>query len=389
MDSTVRITSDAPTDGAPAPTVDARPILRRTQDNLWDRTERLRSQLYQLIEDNCRTLGIEALVLQSDPYVHPAWVKVEAWKPERGGTLTARSSMMVSLTAMPYHLYEAVYRVEWHKQGRQGTTDHLYAFREGEVARMLRFLVTTPGLPLFGNGEVKWILDSGQLRTVWWHLWKPRNRVVALRPDFVRGGSAALLAVGTLMVAGDLTRLDPYDGYAASGDVAYDTTITTVPGTDTVSTAPIADSVVPLLPVYASDTTMGWPTADSTAAPATGTGTGWLAAYQEASGFLNGDDSRFSDTSGPYDEWRYHGQGGERIVVTLRSGVGEALLLVGQNPGQGWTELASSGASGGTEAQVDVTFPATGEYLIVAGIRQPAAPTGYAIRVDPMGSAWP
>ena len=80
---------------SPVAVVDARPILRRTENNPWDRIEQIRSQVDHLIEESCRKLGFEALVLESDPYVHPAWVKVESWKPARDGALTMRASMTV------------------------------------------------------------------------------------------------------------------------------------------------------------------------------------------------------------------------------------------------------------------------------------------------------
>ncbi|HEU4455094.1 MAG TPA: hypothetical protein VFR81_18670 [Longimicrobium sp.] len=364
--------------------VDARPILRRTEDNLWDRTERLRSQLYHLIEATCLKLGFEALVLQSDPYDHPAWVKVESWKPEREGALTARSSMTVSITAMPYHLYEAVYRVEWEKQGRQGASDHLYAFREHEVDRMLRFLVKSPDVPIFGSGEAKWILGSVQLRTEWWQFWKPRNKVAALRPDFARGGSAALLAVGSVMTLGGLASTTDEPGDYGYGEAVFDTTAVAV-DTSTVpyfldtmgSTAVPTDTVALTAPL------------DTLMAPAVDVSGGWLSAGQEATGYLgNANDQKFADTQAPYAEWRYYAPAGERIAVTMRSNAFEPFLVLGQVRDQQWTTLATPDSAyvGGPESRVEVVLPAGGEYVIAAGSRYPAQTGSYTILVDRLGS---
>ena len=46
-------------------TIDVRPILERNTENGWERTERIRTSLYHLLEVLCMKRGIEALVLQS------------------------------------------------------------------------------------------------------------------------------------------------------------------------------------------------------------------------------------------------------------------------------------------------------------------------------------
>jgi hypothetical protein len=380
MDSTVPAFPPR-SDADPAvPIIDARPILRRTDDNLWDRTERLRSQLYHLIEDTCLKLGFEALVLQSDPYVHPAWVKVESWKPERGGALTARSSMTVTITAMPYHLYEAVYKVEWEKQDRRGVKDHLYAFREHEVRQMLRVLLTGPGLPPFGDGEVKWILGSVQLRTEWWHIWKPRNKVVALRPDYVRAGSAVLLAAGGIMTLGGLAaQSGGLDDGAYDPGMYEDTTAVVAPTTDTVMAAPYTDTTAAVVPTTDSvvttvsvpiDTVMGL----------------WLGPGQEFTGQLDANDGAFSNTGARYEDWSYNGRAGEHIAVVMRSGSFVPVVTVGQYVDGRWIELARPPSPpGGTESWVELVIPADGMYVVTAAATASDAAGGYTLRLDPVG----
>ncbi len=103
---------DAPSPAPIAPdAVDARPILARNSSNVWEATEAIRTRLLGWIEDECRVRGIDALVLQSPPYLHPAWVKFECWVPCSDPTLTRRSSMLITITAMPYHKFTAVYAV--------------------------------------------------------------------------------------------------------------------------------------------------------------------------------------------------------------------------------------------------------------------------------------
>lgn len=360
--------------------VDARPILRRTDDNLWDRTENLRSQLYGLIEDTCLKLGLEALVLQSDPYVHPAWVKVESWKPEQDGALTARSSLMVTITAMPYHRYEAVYRVAWEKQGRGGMKDHLYAFREHEVAQMLRVLLTGPSLPPFGDGEVKWILGPLQLRTEWWQLWRPRNKVVALRQDWARAASGALLVAGALITLGTLAAQS--DDFEGGGDdlSMYDTTAAGVPPANDTIAAPVYPDTMAV--VATTDTVITTVWSDTTTGEASSSGPGSIFPYQEVAGYLGPDDPVFAGTTAHYEEWRYVAQqGGERITVSMRSNDFDSFVTVGQRVGGSWTTLAfpADTLADGMNSQLEVVLPAAGEYAIAAGSALPDRTGNYTL----------
>lgn len=187
--------------------IDARPILFRSEENAWERTEQIRARLYHLIEDTCRNRGIEALVLESDPYIHPAWVKFESWLPAGKGGVTARAEMTVTITTMPYHRYESIYKVEWQKHGRHGAMEKLYEFGECEVAAMIDWLLSLPKISVWSN-QVKRILDPVQLRQRWWDALKPFNEVVAIRRDWPRNVSLVLAGTGALLVLFGFARID-------------------------------------------------------------------------------------------------------------------------------------------------------------------------------------
>lgn len=370
--------------------IDARPILRRTEDNIWDRTERLRSRLYDLIEANCRQLGFEARVLQSDPYNHPAWVQVGSWKPARDGALTARAGMTIHITAMPYHRYEAVYRVEWEKQGRQGVTDQLYAFREHEVREMLAFLWAHP-VPRIGDGAARRILRAVQLRTKWWHIWKPRNKVVALRWDVMRAGSAGLLVAGALLLFAGL--VGPVDGGSMDDGypLAEDTTAVT-PIVDTILSTTVDTSTALLMDTMMAPTTVDTVTTVTTTtvdtvATVTTSAPRQLFANYEAAGRLDSSDPTFSDTRARYEDWRYYAQAGERIVVTMRSSDFYTAVFLGQFRDGRWTSLSGSNnaAADGMDSQAQLVIPAAGEYLITAAGTGPEQTGSYTIRVDRAG----
>ena len=145
--------------------------------------------------------GIEALVLQSQPYVHPAWVKFESWRPTGEPGITARTSMTVTLSTQPYHRFEAIYKVEWEKHGQTGAIDHLYRFDESDMERMMNFLSSEPSRSLAAR-RVGRILKPVQLRQQAWQLWKPTNKVLTVRRDWLWILSAAVVGVGVLSMGG-------------------------------------------------------------------------------------------------------------------------------------------------------------------------------------------
>ncbi len=185
----------------PAGTIDARPILARNASNLWERTEALRSALRARLDAECRLRKIDALVLESPPYVHPAWVKFESWLPVEGQSLTRRASMTITVTAKPYHRFEAVYKVEWSWEGATGVIDHLHTFGDVEIAEVLGYIMSEREPTVFGvsNSKIFKSLQRRQLRLANWIVWKPKNDVNALRADYASVGAKVIMFVGTLM----------------------------------------------------------------------------------------------------------------------------------------------------------------------------------------------
>jgi S1-C subfamily serine protease len=88
-----------------------------------------------------------------------------------------------------------------------------------------------------------------------------------------------------------------------------------------------------------------------------------ITAGQTVSGELTPRDYQISD--GSYaDAWVYQGRAGERITVTLRSGDFDAFAVVDEPDGP--LRESDDDDAGGTDAQVTLTLPRTGRYLIVA-----------------------
>ncbi|HEX8358549.1 MAG TPA: PPC domain-containing protein [Longimicrobium sp.] len=89
-------------------------------------------------------------------------------------------------------------------------------------------------------------------------------------------------------------------------------------------------------------------------------------AGQTVSGSLAESDPKAGDES-YYDAWVYEGRAGERLRITLRSTAFDAFLSVGQGLGEAFDDIETDDdGAGGTDAQVEITLPRAGSYVIRA-----------------------
>ena len=343
--------------GQPAVT-DARPILRRDDSNIWERTEHLRADLERILEKQCRDRSIDALTLQSDPYVHPAWVKFECWLPKTDPAIIARSWMTVTITAMPYHRFEAIYKVEWEKHGHKGVIDQLHTCGEAELAGMVAFLSATPGNALSGlwRRRAYKLLRPVQLRQQPWQIWRPRNKVEGLRRDRLALASVGALLLGLMGLVA-----------AAPGGVAESIAKGYLPS---ALRAP-AGALVPTMALAATRSF------EEQATPSAYV----LRAGVESGGVL-ADRHPTRGNGAPYQLWTYRARAGERFVVTLRSDQFDSYLIVGRFDGDTFVPLGQNDDFGDAmNSRLEMTAPESREYVVVASSIGPA--TGrYTLRLE-------
>ena len=103
---------------------------------------------------------------------------------------------------------------------------------------------------------------------------------------------------------------------------------------------------------------------------------------QTVSGELNNSDSVLDDGSF-YDLYSYRARAGEKVQITLRSGDFDAYFAIGQMKGGKFTAAESDDDSaGGTDAKIDFTFPADGDYLIRANTLAAGETGRYTLRIE-------
>jgi len=90
-------------------------------------------------------------------------------------------------------------------------------------------------------------------------------------------------------------------------------------------------------------------------------------AGQEVVGELTAETAELGDGS-RYELWTYAGQSGERLAIRMRSDEFDTFLAVGRMVGGEFDELAANddAPDDGTNSLVEITLPASGEYVIRA-----------------------
>jgi hypothetical protein len=179
----------------PRVTLDCQPILERKGFDLWSRAARVCNELYESLQRICEGEGISALVLKSEPFVYPLWVKFECWIPRQDPALTERASWIIIITPKPFHRYELEYELHVIDRGRVSKYADLRVFTVYDAARLTRYLLRRAPKPHF---------KDTQLRQFGFQFWKPVNKFDAVVPDRAGVLPAALLLIGlVMMVAGE------------------------------------------------------------------------------------------------------------------------------------------------------------------------------------------
>jgi hypothetical protein len=92
-----------------------------------------------------------------------------------------------------------------------------------------------------------------------------------------------------------------------------------------------------------------------------------LQAGVRAQGVLNEDDAVLESDNSYYDLWSYQGREGEALKIQMMSDDFDTYVAIGRMVNGSWEEVASMDDGGeGTNTLLEVTLPATGEYVIRA-----------------------
>lgn len=184
----------APDATATAPRVlqDVLPTLRRSANTIWAEVEKARDELLETVGRTCREEGYEALVIKSDPFIQPAWVKVECWIPSTDGKVSGRAWAIIKIHAKEFHRHAIEHSVELHDRGWSRSYERLVGFGEHHATQIARFVLGLGACPQLGVMQV---------RGANWQLWRPLNKLDVLGVDWLRFAPAVPLVTGVLVLA--------------------------------------------------------------------------------------------------------------------------------------------------------------------------------------------
>jgi hypothetical protein len=167
--------------------IDARPILDRNTSTVWGRAEKHRDELYNAFAEAVTQEGFEALLLKSDPFVYPPWVRVTCWVPQGSRGYTERVGSIITIETKPYYRSEFEYTVMYTEKDHDKTISRVLPFAPATAREIVRFLLHRGSKPKFTR-----------FRTAGWQLWRPKNKVDTLSKDWLVVMASVLTLVGVL-----------------------------------------------------------------------------------------------------------------------------------------------------------------------------------------------
>ena len=103
---------------------------------------------------------------------------------------------------------------------------------------------------------------------------------------------------------------------------------------------------------------------------------------QTVTGRLDSGDPTLDDGS-HYEIWRFRGQSGDRVTVTLRSDDFDAYLAFGVRAGDDCDDCSTDDdGGGGTDSRITTTLPRTGEYEIRVNTLSEGETGDYSLTVE-------
>jgi len=182
--------------------IDVQPILPRNRDNLWNRAERERDSMYDLLTNIVSAEGIEPLLLKSPPLVFPIWVNVEIWMPTQSKICTDRAGFTISIQPRPYHQHEFEYNLAYQLNGKKKNITRISALDKSQLSEVVRFLLRKGRKPRL----VRFREPGQQLL-----FWRPKNKIREIKADYLKQSGYLLVLVSLFIffspIFGDLTPL--------------------------------------------------------------------------------------------------------------------------------------------------------------------------------------
>lgn len=191
----------APGDRPPTGTVTDQITLftPRNDTNTFSRGGQVRDEACDLLIARARAEGLAVVEQRSEPHSTGVWFRIDYSLPTRNPNVSLAASVAATVQRYDFHRFEHLIDLTVTVGSETRTVTGLIGLSRSDAARVHQFIVT-PGASLrLGNRIRQWV----------WQLWRPRNTIRRLRPDWVKiwlGGLAVLLTlipfIGVLLAIG-------------------------------------------------------------------------------------------------------------------------------------------------------------------------------------------
>lgn len=174
------------------PTVDVKPLINRNKDNVTDKVEGVRDQIYEYFRQACATESVDAVILKSYPFNVPVWVEFQCWVRRTGDQhLTDRATAKLTILPREFHRYDHEIDLEIREGQRIKRYRSIVELNPANVMALVRYMLRRTDLTTFRFKRV---------RSRGWELWLSKNNVTGLRKDWLGISTPFLYLAGGLFL---------------------------------------------------------------------------------------------------------------------------------------------------------------------------------------------
>ncbi len=180
--------------GAPAMEVEsdqATSMIPRNDSNSISKAEAVRDQIYGYFTDACKQEGIAAEVFKSPPYSESVWVEVRVQIPLEED-LSLRAHATVTVQPREFHRFEQELTIVVNDSVKIKRYFSVIQFTREEAATICRYLA---------EKSEKLSLRPERCRIFPWQLWRPKNKIVRVKPSHRVSVYLMIVAMGLVLYA--------------------------------------------------------------------------------------------------------------------------------------------------------------------------------------------
>jgi hypothetical protein len=152
--------------------------IPRNSTNSFTRAVTLRDELYERLHKQWEGSGMPIIGYKSMAHEGEIWLRIDYALPPISENLTLRSSLTINIARFDFHRFEHVLEVKLQVGERERIYRNVLELSDANLAQISQFL----------QGTSTAMFRPKRLRVFPIQLWRPRNKVIRVRPDWASLG---------------------------------------------------------------------------------------------------------------------------------------------------------------------------------------------------------